>query len=132
MRSVLSMGLLIAASFTAVGCGERNCQSTCQKVYGASECAVSIEGESPEESIDTCLDRCETALQKAGDICVDKGGKEECYDPSRNYPASDPPELENEKWAAAWMDCVWDLAPVDGYSKGCESLQLGTQCAPTR
>jgi hypothetical protein len=114
------------------GCGDRTCQSTCQKVYSTSECNVSIEGEAAEESVANCIDRCETALQIAGDICVERNGKEECYDPTKTYPASDPPELENEKWAAAWMDCVWELAPTDGFSKGCERLQLGTQCAPTR
>ena len=129
MRSVF---LVSVVALGLAGCGERTCQSTCQKVYSASECNVSIEAESPEESTENCIERCEEALQVAGDICVEKDGKEECYDPNKTYPASDPPELENEKWAAAWMDCVWELAPTEGFSKGCERLQLGTQCAPTR
>ncbi len=129
MRAVL---LLSLASIGLAGCGERTCQSTCQKVYSTSECNVAIEGEPAQESVENCVARCEDALQIAGDICVEKNGREECYDPNKTYPASDPPELENEKWAAAWMDCVWELAPTDGFSKGCERLQLGTQCAPTR
>ena len=86
-------------------CGDRNCQDSCRYVYDPNECGVQIEGIGWEEMIDRCSERCEAALLRPGEMGS--------YDPTQIYPASDPPELETDKQAAAWMDCVWDNECAD-------------------
>ncbi|MEZ4241548.1 MAG: hypothetical protein R3F59_36455 [Myxococcota bacterium] len=46
------------------------------------------------------------------------------YNPYNRANPSDPPQLENERQAAAWMECVW--------STDCEQLMptTGGICAP--
>ncbi len=118
-------GLLLAiASLGAVtlsGCGE-NCQSTCRHVYDPSECGVVLPGVTPEELIKTCVNECEAALLRAGDMR---------FDPNTTPAADDAWRLENEAEAAAWIDCVWTQAPA-GKPEACDNIrpQEGGICAP--
>ena len=96
--AVMGVGMLSA-------CGDRNCQDSCRRVYDPNECGIQIEGIGWEEMIDRCSERCEAALLQPGEMGS--------YDPYLIYNASDPPELESDKQAAAWMDCVWDNECAD-------------------
>ena len=107
VRPFLLGGLLAALG---AGCDE-NCQSTCGRVYDASECGVTVSGVSAKSLRGSCVEDCEQALQKTGEMGT--------YNPYQRANPVDPPELENERQAAEWMDCVWsvecaELEPSDG------------------
>jgi hypothetical protein len=129
MRPLL---LLAAASMGA--CTRYNCQSTCRHVYEPSECGILQGGRTPEESIDDCVATCEAALTQPGTLCTPdpESGKEECYDPMIRYPTNNRPSLETDQQAAAWIDCVWTLAPEAQSDAGCDELdpRIGGLCAP--
>ncbi len=60
-----------------------------------------------------CVAACDDALDVPGDL--------DGYDPDERNVSGDKVILENEKQAAAWMDCVAETA--------CEGLEDG-YCAP--
>ena len=99
----------------AVGCGP-NCQSTCNRLYVEEECNIQrpgYEGEKVGELIQQCMDLCEGALEVPGEL--------EGYNPDDRVGSSDSIDLENEKQAAVWMDCIAETS--------CEDLNQG-YCAP--
>ena len=122
-RLGLTFAFLGAFAALQAGCGE-NCQSTCDHIYSESECDVRELGRTADRSIRDCVARCENALQQVGDLGD--------YDPYVKRPATEKVELENEKQAAAWIDCVWDFAPQQGPSAGCVDIDpaTGGYCAP--
>lgn len=103
-------GLLVAAAALVAGC-DKNCQSTCHRVYSPSECNVVVPGVTADSMEKQCNAECEEALTQAGEM-----GDYNPYnqrDPTENF------QLQNEKQAAEWMDCVWkaeceDLDPREG------------------
>ena len=109
---------IVASSVLLAACGP-NCQSTCKHVFDPSECGIHPPGVETAEQIRDCAHACENALNKAGNL--------DSYDPDTpDY--SGEVELENEKQAAAWMDCVWETTP-DATAEQCENLEIG-YCAP--
>jgi hypothetical protein len=82
------------------GCGDRTCQSTCLRIWDEAQCGVQLTGIDPAEAISDCRNQCEDALANAGEMGD--------YNPFGKVDPLDPPLLENEKQAAAWMDCVWE------------------------
>lgn len=107
--------VVLAAAAGAVGC-DQNCQNTCARIYDPSQCGVQIAGVEWTSSRGECEAACETALKR--------GGKMGDYNPYNRPNPSDPPELENERQAAAWMECVWSVE--------CTQLDPTTGiCAPT-
>lgn len=108
MRVLVASIALVAAPLVA-GC-TKNCQNTCERIYGA-ECGITLPGISSDELQGDCQNECEQALQTPGAM-----GSYNPYnqrDPTKDF------HLENEKQAAEWMDCVWqatceDLDPVTG------------------
>ncbi len=118
MKKAWSWGL-VAAVLT--GCGGLNCYDSCYKIYGESECNLvtvsnSLNGQDWSMFLDQCVEECETALSTPGEMGD--------YNPSFVYDAADPPHLETELQAAAWIDCV--------ASSTCEDLDPATvtSCAP--
>ena len=97
-----------------VGCGP-NCQSTCNQIYGngSGECNIQRGGRTTSDLISYCLDECEGALETPGDL--------DGYDPNTAQGRDESFELDNEKQAAVWMDCVAEQA--------CDRLTDG-YCAP--
>jgi hypothetical protein len=97
MRFAASLILVTASVFTAA-CGP-DCQSTCQKLYASDDggCSLPTPGRDAAEAVDSCEDECSLAIQQPGNIGS--------YDP-RNPSSGTVTELENEKQAAAWMDCI--------------------------
>lgn len=108
--TALRLGCL-AAIAVAAGC-DQNCQNTCARIYSTSECGITIAGVDANTSRVNCVEACQTALTKSGEMGD--------YNPYNHPNPSDPPELENERQAAAWMECVWsretcdDLDPATG------------------
>ncbi|MGH7341712.1 MAG: hypothetical protein ACREKH_14565 [Candidatus Rokuibacteriota bacterium] len=96
--------LLAAVTLGSGGC-EKSCQNTCQRVFDATECAVIIPGQNEEDLEQECTAECEEALQHAGPMGV--------YDPYIGDRPDQPDELENERQAAAWMECVWAVECPD-------------------
>jgi hypothetical protein len=104
--------LLGAVVLLSAACDQKNCQSTCFRIYDPGECNVSVSGLSEQELKDACVYNCNQALKKAGEMGD--------YNP---YALNNEnPPLLNETQAAAWMDCVWeaecsDLEVVGGICK---------------
>lgn len=106
-------GLLFAVATLASGCGP-TCQSTCQRAYSPNECDIKIPGlDDWTEKYDDCVDDCQLALETPGQIGD--------YDPDVENNTGERVILENERQAAAWMDCVEETS--------CEKLSDG-YCAP--
>lgn len=108
--SRLLPALLGLAALGLAGC-DKNCQNTCSRIYDASECGVVIPGVTTEALKRDCEAECETALKQAGEMGD--------YNPYNLRNPMENPVLENERQAAAWMDCVWDaecpeLDPASG------------------
>ncbi len=117
MGRALVIGLLIGVT-ALTGCVGNNCQSACRRVYGPSEsegeCDIRTPGvEDWTEMYDSCLGECEFAMRQTGDL----GG----YDPYDRNVTGEAITLNNERQAAAWIDCVM--------SQNCERLDEG-YCAP--
>ena len=92
-----ALGALVAMT----GCGP-NCQSTCEKLYVESECGVERPGRTTDELLRTCMENCESALERPGEIGS--------YKPYSNEGSGTSFELENEMQAALWMECVAESA----------------------
>lgn len=104
---------LIAATVVLEGCGP-TCQSTCNRLYAAEECAIPTPGATPDDMYDQCVkDWCEPALDQPGVLGS--------YDPDARNSGSSTVDIVNERQAAAWMDCV---AQTD-----CERINEG-YCEP--
>ena len=110
MRRVLFLPLF---ALFAVGCGE-TCQSTCAHIYDPSECGITHQGFDADYLIKTCVSDCEKALANPGEMGT--------YNPTVYQQGNENVELEFDQQAAAWIDCVWEKAPEDGYQKGCEDI----------
>lgn len=122
MRSMAWLGFMGSVLLVNTGCGE-NCQSTCRHVYDDSECNVSKGGIQTGELLDTCVSECEAAMKVPGEMGD--------YDPFVRVSAADTIRLENESQAAAWIDCVWEIAPEPGFTPECSGLDPQTgYCAP--
>jgi len=105
------VGVLLGASVLAAGCGP-DCQSTCQRIYSTVEggCGIQVPGRTRDESIRSCVTSCEDALVRPGQLGD--------YDPNTRSSNGETVTLENEKQAAAWMDCIQEadcLALDDGF-----------------
>jgi len=94
----LAASLILTLAVFATGCGP-DCQSSCQKLYASDDggCALNTPGRDPDEAIADCLDECELAIRTPGNVGS--------YDP-RTPTSGTVVELENEKQAALWMDCI--------------------------
>jgi hypothetical protein len=108
MKGGGAVAVLLLAGL-AGGCSE-NCQNTCARIYSENECGIVIPGVKVADSVNQCQSTCETALKQAGSMGT--------YNPYERH-GSEPVTLENEKQAAAWMDCVWStdcelLDPAEG------------------
>ncbi len=114
MHRLVAVSLVAAAALAATGCGP-NCQSTCERLYGTTgeSCSISRPGTTATELLTRCSNECEGALSVPGEL--------EGYDPNERQGSSASVQLENEKQAAIWMDCIAETA--------CEDLNKG-YCAP--
>lgn len=115
-KFLLSLGGLMLATLTGTGCGP-DCYSTCNKLYGSGSggeaCAFTSPNQSSDELLDLCVDNCQTALLTEGEVGA--------YNPYEKQPGDAAIELNNDRQAALWMDCVDETA--------CEKLDEG-YCAP--
>ena len=119
----LSTIALLSLAVMASGCGP-DCQSTCQKLYGTKPNCGDPDpktgfnglvryGNTREELLRQCEDECESALDNPGDV-----GN---YKPKEYSAVSEAVELETDKQAALWMDCIAETS--------CKLLDEG-YCAP--
>ncbi|MFT4975080.1 MAG: hypothetical protein ACI8S6_000967 [Myxococcota bacterium] len=113
MRHIGLIAGLSLLSIGAAGCDNPDCQSTCNKLYQSEECSIASPGSTQTELLTTCLDSCNLALDTPGEVGD--------YTPGEYTPSSVSVELENDKQAAIWMDCVSEFS--------CELLDDG-YCAP--
>ncbi|MCB9761322.1 MAG: hypothetical protein H6739_15880 [Alphaproteobacteria bacterium] len=105
--------LLLTILGTLAGCGP-NCQSTCNRIYGdAPNCGIQRGGRTQVELYDRCITECETAMDSPGEL--------DGYDPLVRQGSSEDINIENEKQAAVWMDCIAE--------SDCSRLSSG-YCAP--
>lgn len=109
VRFIIGLGFVAA---WAAGCGP-DCQSTCNKLYQTEQCGIVSPGQTQSELLSTCLDSCESALGTPGEVGD--------YDPNEYTPASVSVELQNDKQAAVWMDCVAETS--------CCLLGAGNECS---
>ncbi len=105
----------------AAGCGP-DCRSSCTKLYGNSsdaegvaQCDISVPGKSGDEGrnelIAECESTCDAAMRQTGDM--------DGYDPNVKG-TSDDISINNEKQAAAWMDCVAETSCINLGKGFCE------------
>lgn len=111
--------VVIVASLLA-GCGP-NCSKACERVY--DDCQITKPGQEKGELLQDCVTECEDALLQDGDVGD--------YQPNRPRSSQNRSIiLENESQAAAWMDCVFDVAP-DATAAQCQQLDPSVgYCAP--
>jgi hypothetical protein len=108
-----ALPFVVAALALAQGCG-KDCQSTCARVYEPAQCGVQVAGVDTDILRQDCVASCQTALTRPGDM--------NGYDPYEKVPpVSEWEDFSmrddgNEKQAAEWMNCVWEME--------CEDLQL--------
>ncbi|MFH1465575.1 MAG: hypothetical protein ABIO70_14405 [Pseudomonadota bacterium] len=114
MRTAIALPFAIFAAPFAIGCGP-TCQATCDKLYGTTGDACHIEraGTTETDLKNTCMDHCEAALEIPGAL-----GN---YNPDERQGSSAAIDIETDKQAAVWMDCIAETA--------CEDLTRG-YCAP--
>jgi hypothetical protein len=102
---------VVAVAALASGCGP-NCQSTCGKLYFDDQCGIPTPGRETEEAFRDCVDECEYALARPGDL--------DGYDPDERQTSGETVVLVNEVQAAAWMECVDQTACEDIDDGYCE------------
>lgn len=90
---------------------EEECLATCSKIY--DECGILRPATTTQELINYCVDECMTAMSNKGDVGS--------YDPYKQIPESERPELENDQQGTLWMECVNQTS--------CEDLE-DNYCAP--
>lgn len=113
---------LLLMPFAFIGCG-KDCQSTCNKLYGTTpNCGDKfgdeeyglLGSETRGEKVSDCMDACEGALKVPGELGD--------YDPyEKKDQDKEDPELKNDRQVALWMECV---AETD-----CQNLKEG-YCSP--
>ena len=86
-----------------------------QSSAGVEDCSISRPGRSDTELIDSCLTDCELALSTPGEVGA--------YDPFVQQGSNTSIELENERQASLWMECVEE--------QSCPRLSEG-YCAPVK
>jgi hypothetical protein len=89
----------LALALGATGCDNPDCQPTCNKLYGDSECDLRSPGYTRNDLLRTCTEECEGALEKAGEV-------RRTYKPYENTPSDETVTLTNDKEAILWMDCI--------------------------
>ena len=95
-------GMLVVATALLAGCGP-DCRSSCERLYldGPDQCNINVAdqvgAEGADELVRNCMATCDDAMTKTGELGD--------YDPNVRGSA-DSVTLQNEKQAAAWMDCV--------------------------
>jgi hypothetical protein len=122
-RSAL-LALVVAVASLATGCGN-DCQSTCQRLYGDEpNCNIERPGKTKEELLRDCEDHCKEALRTPGEV-----GN---YNPTERTPQSETVNLDNDKQAALWMDCIEETACtyLDPNPRSENDNQEGGYCAP--
>jgi hypothetical protein len=119
MRALAWLTLGAAGFLALVGCGP-NCQSTCDQIYNA--CGIIKPGQTTQELVGRCNEECESALRESGELGD--------YNPNTRRSSAASIDIENEVQAAAWMDCVWFIAP-DATPEQCADLDPSSgYCAP--
>lgn len=118
----LSAILLATIALGATGCGP-DCYSACAKLY-LEECNIVASGQSQDELLDDCVDTCQAALQTPGEVGT--------YDPYRPQSSSNAIEIENDRQAALWMDCVDQTSceNIKGDSDGDGNTDGPKMCLP--
>lgn len=106
--------LVLFAAIAATGCGP-TCQTACSRLYSPQECDIRVPGQ-PDwtDTYRDCVDECELALTLPGELGD--------YDPDERPTGGESITLDNERQAAAWMDCVEENT--------CERLNDG-YCPPS-
>lgn len=108
---IVAFAGLLAAGALATGCGN-TCYTTCSRLY-QDPCNLESPGQTTAELLDICQDSCLDALDVPGEVGA--------YDPYQRLPGDSAIELENDRQAALWMDCVSEMS--------CENLDNG-YCMP--
>jgi hypothetical protein len=107
-----------------IGCG-KDCQSTCNKLYGTTpncgdpfgtEVYGLLGSQTRGEKMSDCMTACEDALAVPGKL-----GDYDPYTRQQNRGQEDLPELKNDRQVALWMECVAETS--------CQNLKDGI-CAP--
>jgi hypothetical protein len=109
MRVALLALLLPAA---VAGCADPvSCQTACQRAFRANECNLRVPGRDQDRLVRDCTNECDNALRETGEL--------NGYDPNdrSSVDRSEPFQLQNEKQAALWIDCVLETS--------CEDLNQG-------
>lgn len=112
---------LLTAAAVMAGCGP-DCRSSCTKLYGNStqadgstQCQIVVPGKSGDEGRNELIADCEATC----DAAMRNTGEMNGYDPNQKGTGDDI-SINNEKQAAAWMDCVAETS-CDNLGKGfCE------------
>lgn len=105
MRLALFALLLPAA---LAGCGKpTSCQSACQLAFLESECSLRVPGRNQDELVRECTRECNRALRTTGELGGYDPNNPNSVDRSRSF------ELQNEKQAAVWIDCVMETSCFD-------------------
>jgi hypothetical protein len=113
MRPLAAIAALVLTGAVFAGCGP-TCQSSCTRIWGpgADNCGLERPGLSFADAFDRCVKRCELALKTPGEVGS--------YDPDQ-VGAGRSGQLENERQAALWMQCVEETS--------CNRINDG-HCAP--
>jgi len=99
--------------FSSSACSFGVCTSSCEKVYQEDQCGIQRPGQSRDELIRNCEDRCVEASRNGGDAGD--------YNPNEKSNPGYFPQLENRAQVVLWAECVETTA--------CENLEDG-YCAP--
>jgi len=106
MRALSLISVISCLHMTACGLAGPTCQSSCSKLYLESGCNIQRAGypapDGQTELFNKCIDYCENALDKTGDLGD--------YDPYSRSGSTSAISLDNEMQAAVWMDCVDQMA----------------------
>ena len=106
MRIVSTIAIISSTALIGCDLAGPTCQSTCSRLYMEDECNIQRAGyPAPDGQTDlfnNCMDYCETALSEPGELGD--------YDPYSRAGSTQSIVLENEMQAAAWMDCVDQMA----------------------
>ncbi|MEL6346203.1 MAG: hypothetical protein AAFV53_24040 [Myxococcota bacterium] len=112
MRDIAFFVGLTSMIGLGAGCGGPDCQDTCNKLYQSEQCDRTSD-ERRDDRLNACNDACEQALEIPGE----QGD----YDPYDFLDNNSEIELENDKQAAVWMECIDTLT--------CDNIDQG-QCRP--
>lgn len=84
-----------------------SCQTACQLAFRENECNVKVPGQEADTLVRECVQECEVALRRTGEL--------NGYDPDdrNSVDRSESFRLQNEKQAALWIDCVIETSCRD-------------------